>query len=160
MLQISELTFSFGRRHLFDNASCFISDGWKVGLIGKNGTGKSTLLKLIREEIGKPNSPIQLKRGARMGSVAQEVAASDTPMMDMVLEQDLERHALMVEAETATDPHRIGEIHARLLDIDAYSSEARAAEIMVGLGFELVSYTHLDVYKRQGKQVICTIAFA
>ncbi|MBN8648644.1 MAG: ABC-F family ATP-binding cassette domain-containing protein [Caulobacterales bacterium] len=136
MLQISELTFSFGRRHLFDNASCFISDGWKVGLIGKNGTGKSTLLKLIREEIGKPNSPIQLKRGARMGFVAQEVAASDTPMMEMVLEQDLERHALMVEAETATDPHRIGEIHARLLDIDAYSSEARAAEIMVGLGFE------------------------
>ena len=72
----------------------------------------------------------------RQGFVAQEVAASDTPMMEMVLEQDLERHALMVEAETATDPHRIGEIHARLLDIDAYSSEARAAEIMVGLGFE------------------------
>lgn len=136
MLQISELSHRFGKRHLLDNASCFIQDGWKVGLIGKNGTGKSTLLKLIREEADKTNSAISLKRGARMGFVAQEVPANDTPIIEMVLEQDLERHALMNEAETATDPHRIGEIHARLLDIDAYSAEARASEIMVGLGFK------------------------
>lgn len=135
MLTINELTHRFGKRLLFDNASCFIQDGWKVGLIGKNGTGKSTLLKLIREEANKANSSISLKRGARMGFVAQEVPANDTPIIEMVLAQDLERHALMIEAETAIDPHRIGEIHARLLDIDAYSAEARASEIMVGLGF-------------------------
>ena len=146
MLEITELSHAFGKRILFDNASAFIADGWKVGVIGKNGTGKSTLLKLIREEVGKPNSPIKLKRGARMGFVAQEVPANDTPMMEMVLEQDLERHALMTEAETATDPDRIGYIHSRLLDIDAYSAEARAAEIMVGLGFK-----QDDLYKPAGE---------
>ncbi len=135
MLIINELTHRFGKRLLFDNASCFLSDGWKVGLIGKNGTGKSTLLKLIREEANKANSSISLKRGARMGFVAQEVPANDTPIIEMVLAQDLERHSLMLEAETATDPMRIGEIHSRLQDIDAYSAEARASEIMVGLGF-------------------------
>lgn len=135
MLIINELTHRFGKRLLFDNASCFIQDGWKVGLIGKNGTGKSTLLKLIREEANKANSSISLKRGARMGFVAQEVPANETPIIEMVLAQDLERHSLMLEAETATDPMRIGEIHARLQDIDAYSAEARASEIMVGLGF-------------------------
>lgn len=135
MLTITELTHRLAKRVLFDNASTFISDGWKVGLVGKNGSGKSTLLKLIREEVGKPNSPIKLTRGARMGFVAQEVEATDDPIMEVVLAADLERDSLMKEAETATDPMRIGEIHARLNDIDAYSAEARASEIMVGLGF-------------------------
>lgn len=136
MLTINELTHRFGKRLLFDNASAFIADGWKVGLIGKNGTGKSTLLKLIREETNKTNSAITMKRGARMGFVAQEFPASPEPIMDLVLAADAERHALMTEAETTTDPMRIGEIHARLHDIDAYSAEARASEIMVGLGFK------------------------
>lgn len=136
MLQITELSYRLAKRPLFDNASAFIADGWKVGLIGKNGAGKSTLLRMIREEIGKTNSPFTLKRGARMGFVAQEVEASKTPIMELVLAADLERHALMTESETATDPDRIGEIHARLADIDAYSAEARASEIMVGLGFK------------------------
>lgn len=136
MLTISDLTHRLAKRVLFDEASTFISDGWKVGLVGKNGSGKSTLLRLIREEANRPNSAISLKRGARMGFVAQEVEANDTPIMEMVLAADLERDALMKESETATDPMRIGEIHARLLDIDAYSAEARAAEIMVGLGFK------------------------
>jgi ATP-binding cassette, subfamily F, member 3 len=136
MLTITDLSHRFGQRVLFDGASAFIADGWKVGLIGRNGTGKSTLLKLIQEEAQKPNSPIQLKRGARMGFVAQEVAATDTPIIEMVLAADAERASLMAEAETATDPDRIGDIHARLLDIDAWSAEARASEILVGLGFQ------------------------
>ena len=136
MLTITDLTHRLAKRVLFDEASAFISDGWKVGLVGKNGSGKSTLLRLIREETNKPNSAIRLKRGARMGFVAQEVAATEEPIMEMVLAADLERAELMRESETATDPMRIGEIHARLMDIDAYSAEARAAEIMVGLGFK------------------------
>ena len=136
MLTITELSHAFGKRVLFDNASAFISDGWKVGLIGRNGTGKSTLLKLIQEETGKPNSPFALKRGARMGFVAQEIPANDTPLLDLVLSIDSERHNLLEEAETATDPDRIGEIHDRLLDIDAYSAPARASEILHGLGFK------------------------
>jgi ATP-binding cassette, subfamily F, member 3 len=136
MLQISDLTHRLARRVLFDGANAVISDGWKVGLVGKNGSGKSTLLKIIQDEAGKGDGSVRLKRGARMGFVAQEIAATPEPMLDVVLAADHERASLMAEAETATDPDRIGEIHVRLADIDAYSAEARASEILVGLGFK------------------------
>lgn len=131
MLEIDDLTYRIGGRPLFEGAAAFVAEGWKVGLVGRNGTGKSTLLRLIRE--GDP--AIKLKRGARLGWVAQEVPAVDHPLIEQVLAVDLERHGLMTEAETAVDPTRIGEIHARLAEIDAYSAEARAAQALVGLGF-------------------------
>ncbi len=138
MLEIRNLDYRVDARPLFESASARISAGWKVGLVGRNGTGKSTLLRLIREEIASPgkDSPIRLQNGARLGWVAQEVAPSDQTILGIVLEADAERHQLMTEAETATDPDRIGEIHARLLDIDAWSAEARAAEVLMGLGFK------------------------
>lgn len=137
MLTISNLDYRIGARSLFENASAQIAPGWKVGLIGRNGTGKSTLLTLIREEIENPSpdAAIRLNKGARMGWVAQEVQPSDETILDVVLATDAERHALMQEAETATDPDRIGEIHMRLADIDAWSAESRAAEVLMGLGF-------------------------
>lgn len=137
MLKISNLDYRIQSRSLFENASVAIADGWKVGLVGRNGTGKSTLLRIIREEIANPtpDSPVKLKNGARLGWVAQEVEASDDTILDVVLASDEERHALMQEADTATDPDRISDIHMRLLDIDAWTAEARAAEILVGLGF-------------------------
>lgn len=138
MLEIRNLDYRVEARPLFEGATARISAGWKVGLIGRNGTGKSTLLRLIREEIASPakDSAIRLQNGARLGWVAQEVAPGDETILDVVLQADAERHALMTEAETATDPDRIGDIHARLLDIDAWSAEARAAEILMGLGFQ------------------------
>ncbi len=139
MLQIIDLTFRIDGRPLFEGASAQIADGWKVGLVGRNGTGKSTLLRLIREEIakgeGKGDGSVRINRGAKMGFVAQEVAANDQTLIDVVLAADIERASLMAESETCEDPMRIGEIHARLADIDAWSGEARAAEILVGLGF-------------------------
>ena len=137
MLQINDLTFAIQGRPLFENANAQIASGWKVGLVGRNGTGKSTLLRIIREEIASPSadSPISLNQGARLGWVAQEVAATDETILDVVLACDEERHSLMVESETATDPDRIGEIHMRLADIDAWTAEARAAEVLMGLGF-------------------------
>ncbi len=138
MLQISNLDFRVEARPLFEGASASISSGWKVGLVGRNGTGKSTLLRLIREDVQNPtnDSAIRLNSGARLGWVAQEVAASDTSVLDVVLAADEERAALMAEADTATDPMRIAEIHTRLVDIDAWSAEARAAEVLMGLGFK------------------------
>jgi ATP-binding cassette subfamily F protein 3 len=139
MLQIIDLTFRIDGRALFEGASAQIADGWKVGLVGRNGTGKSTLLRIIREEIargeGKGDGTVRIGRGERMGFVAQEVAPTNESLLDVVLKADTERHALMEEANTTEDPMRIGDIHARLADIDAWSAEARAAEILVGLGF-------------------------
>lgn len=140
MLTIDDLTYRIGARALFDAASATISEGWKVGMVGRNGTGKSTLLKLIGETVakgdGKGDNSIRIARGARMGFVAQEVAASAESLISVVLSADTERAALMAEAETATDPTRIGDIHMRLADIEAWSAEARASEILVGLGFK------------------------
>ena len=137
MLTISDLDFAFGTRTLFEGASAQISKGWKVGLVGRNGTGKSTLLGLIRDAYQTPakDNAIRFNEGATLGWVAQEVAATDQAILDVVLEADQERHALMVQSETETDPDKIGEIHARLLDIDAWSAEARASEVLMGLGF-------------------------
>jgi len=139
MLQINDLTFRIDGRALFDGASAQVSDGWKVGLVGRNGTGKSTLLRIIREELakgeGNGDGTVRINRGAKMGYVLQEVPANDTTLLDVVLEADLERASLMRESDTCEDPDRIGEIHERLADIDAWSGEARAAEILVGLGF-------------------------
>lgn len=137
MLTITDLTFAFGTRTLFEEASAQLAKGWKVGLVGRNGTGKSTLLGLIREahdRKGKDES-IRFNEGATLGWVAQEVAPTDETILEVVLKADAERHALMTESETATDPDRIGEIHERLLDIDAWSGEARASEVLMGLGF-------------------------
>ncbi|MEQ1618336.1 MAG: ABC-F family ATP-binding cassette domain-containing protein [Terricaulis sp.] len=136
MLEISDLTYRIGGRPLFESASAFIAEGWKVGLIGKNGTGKTTLLRLIREEAARPGGSIRIRRGARMGFVAQEIPAVDAALLELVLAANEEMSALLAEAETATDPQRIADIHMRLAEIDAYSAEARASAILVGLGFE------------------------
>lgn len=138
MLTIDDLTFQFDARTLFEGASAQIPSGWKVGLIGRNGTGKSTLLRLIREAYDDPHADgsIRIGKGAKLGWVAQEVAASDETILEVVLAADAERHALMQEADTASDPDRIAEIHTRLADIDAWSAEARASEVLMGLGFK------------------------
>ena len=81
------------------------------------------------------DAPLMGADGARIGTVAQEAPAGQTSVMDFVLAADLERTALLAEAETATDPHRIADIQTRLADIDAHSAEARAGAILNGLGF-------------------------
>ena len=135
MLEIADLTCRIAGRTLLEDATAFIAAGWKVGLVGRNGAGKSTLLRLIAEEAQAGKGAIRLTRGARLGFVAQELPASDTALLDLVLAADAERTALLAEAETATDPHRIADIQTRLADIDAHSAEARAAQILTGLGF-------------------------
>jgi ATP-binding cassette subfamily F protein 3 len=136
MLKIHDLTYSIEGRPLFENASATIPTGHKVGLVGPNGAGKTTLFRIIRGEIANEGGAIEMAARARIGGVAQEVPSSGTSLIDTVLAADVERDALMKEAETAADPIRIGEIHARLTDIDAWSAEGRAASILKGLGFD------------------------
>ncbi len=122
-------------RPLLEGATAVIPAGHKVGLVGRNGTGKTTLFKLIRGELALDEGSIDLPKGARIGGVAQEVPSGPESLIDTVLAADTERAELMIEAEIATDPHRIGEIHMRLADIEAHSAEARASSILLGLGF-------------------------
>jgi len=136
MLTINNLHYRIQGRPLFEDANLVLPDGVKAGFVGKNGTGKTTLFQLIQGFISPEQGTIEVNRKARIGAVAQEAVASDISVLDVVLSADKERTALLAEAETATDPHRIGEIHTRLAEIDAHTAEARASTILKGLGFE------------------------
>lgn len=136
MLRIDDISYSIAGRPLLEGATAIIPDGHKVGLVGRNGTGKTTLFRLIRGEIALDGGEITLPRLARIGGVAQEVPSSATSLLDTVLAADTERAALLAEAETAQDPARIAEVQTRLADIDAHSAEARAGAILNGLGFD------------------------
>ncbi|WP_170750822.1 ABC-F family ATP-binding cassette domain-containing protein [Ruegeria lacuscaerulensis] len=136
MLRIEDINYAVEGRPLFDGASATIPDGHKVGLVGRNGTGKTTLFRLIRGELALESGNIVLPKRARIGGVAQEVPSSDVSLINTVLAADTERSSLMAEADSATDPSRIAEIQTRLADIDAWSAEARAASILKGLGFD------------------------
>jgi ATP-binding cassette subfamily F protein 3 len=135
MLRIEDISYSVEGRPLFEQASATIPAGHKVGLVGRNGTGKTTLFRLIRGELSLDGGEIALPPRARIGGVAQEAPASDVSLLDTVLAADTERAGLLAEAETARDPDRIAEIQTRLADIDAWSAEGRAAAILSGLGF-------------------------
>ena len=136
MLHINDLTYRIGERLLLDHATVAVPTGAKAGLVGKNGAGKTTLFRLIAGEIGSETGSVSRPRNWRIGQVAQEAPGSDDRLIDVVLAADHERSALIAEADTADDPHRIAEVHTRLADIDAHSAEARAAAILAGLGFD------------------------
>lgn len=135
MLHINDLTYRIEGRPLFTQATLAISQGYKVGLVGRNGTGKSTLFRLIKGDISPDDGEINLRKNMRLGAVDQEVPSGPQSLMVTVLAADKERSALLAESETAQDPNRIAAIHTRLADIDAYSAEARAGSILSGLGF-------------------------
>ncbi len=136
MIQISGLSARIAGRLLIENASVTLPAGTKAGLVGRNGAGKSTMFRIITGEFASEAGTIALPKNARIGQVAQEAPGTEEPLIEIVLKADKERTALVAEAETATDPHRIAEIQTRLADIGAHSAEARAASILAGLGFD------------------------
>jgi len=135
MLSISNITYRVAGRVLLENATASISAGHRVGLVGRNGAGKSTLFGLILNELQPDQGEIEIQRGVRIGIVAQEAPGGDMTPQDVVLAADLERAALMLEADTSDDGERLAEVHMRLVDIDAHTAPMRAAEILAGLGF-------------------------
>lgn len=136
MLKINDISYSVEGRLLLENATAIIPAGHKVGVVGRNGTGKTTLFRLIRGELGLEGGSITLPRQAKIGGVAQEVPGNEVSLIDTVLAADLERANLLKESERATDAARISDIQTRLTDIDAWSAEARASSILRGLGFD------------------------
>jgi ATP-binding cassette subfamily F protein 3 len=136
MLHINDITYRIGERLLFDSATVSIPAGHKVGFVGRNGTGKSTLFKMILGQLASEGGSITVRPRATVGHVGQEAPGGPQSLLQTVLESNHELTALTAEAETATDPNRIAEIHTRLADIDAHTADARAARILAGLGFD------------------------
>jgi ATP-binding cassette subfamily F protein 3 len=136
MLHINDLTYRIQGRTIFDRATAGIPAGHKVGLVGRNGTGKTTLLRLIAGDLAPDDGSISVPRATRIGWVAQEAPGGPGSLIEFVLAADRERTRLLAEAETAGDAARIADIHQRLGDIGAYAAPARAARILAGLGFD------------------------
>ena len=134
MLRIENLVFDAWGRRFFDTASVAIPSGTKVGLVGRNGVGKSTLFKIIIGDLVPLSGEILLPKSAQIGSVDQEHPATPVTLIDTILAADTRREALNVALETAA-PEEMAEIYHELNVIDADRAPARAAEILAGLGF-------------------------
>jgi ATP-binding cassette subfamily F protein 3 len=135
MLVFDNIVYRIAGRDILKGATASLPAGRRIGLVGRNGAGKTTLLKLILGQAHPDDGEITMPGGWRVGTVAQEAPAGPESLLDVVLAADTERARLLAEAEHESDPHTLGDIHARLEAIQAYSAPARAAEILAGLGF-------------------------
>jgi ATP-binding cassette subfamily F protein 3 len=136
MLTINGLTVRLGGRTILDRASASLPPKSRVGLIGRNGAGKSTLMKVMIGQLEADDGGIEMPRRTRVGYIAQEAPSGTATPFETVLAADTERADLLVRSETETDPDALADIHERLIAIDAYTAPARAARILIGLGFD------------------------
>ena len=135
MLVIDDLTLRIAGRTLLEHASARIPTGARIGLVGRNGTGKTTLFSVIAGDLAPEHGSVEMSPRWRIGRLAQEAPGGPDKLIEVVLKADSERSRLLTEAETAQDPHRIADIQTRLADIGAHAAPARAAAILAGLGF-------------------------
>ena len=136
MIDIKTLSFHFGLRTLFEDTSVLIHDGQKVGLVGPNGCGKSTLFKLIEGKFSPDGGKIEISRGTQIASVAQDIADPSVSLLDYVLSADKELTRLQKELENPQiSGERMAEIFDKLEFLGAHSAQARASAILSGLGF-------------------------
>ena len=136
MLQLSNIFYSIQGKPIFEDASAVIPTGHKVGIVGRNGTGKTTLFKLIKKSLTPDSGKIEIPKYYKIGGVEQEAPACEKSLLQTVLEADIERTQLLKEVDDCKDGKRITYIYQRLEDINAYSAEARASSILSGLGLD------------------------
>jgi ATP-binding cassette subfamily F protein 3 len=142
VIQLRQLTLARGPRVLIEDANLQIHAGWRVGLVGANGSGKSSLFALLRGELHAETGDCELPSNWRIASVSQETPALEQPAIDYVLDGDAELRAIeraIGEADAGHDGHALAELHARLESIDGYAARARAASLLAGLGFDPAS---------------------
>ncbi len=136
MLRLEKITYRIGPRTLFDSASATVNTGHRVGFVGLNGTGKTTLLGMLSGMAELDSGAISVPSRWRIGITRQEAPDGPENLLEIVLAADQELASLNREAKTATDPGRIAEIHVRLHDKGASRASARAARLLAGLGFD------------------------
>ncbi len=159
MLNLNGITVRLGGRTILDRATATLPMGARVGLIGRNGAGKTTLMKAITGEHDPDDGAVEMPRACRIGYIAQEAPHGTSTPFETVLAADVERAALLGEEAHTEDHHRIGEIHERLIAIDAHAAPARAARILVGLGFdEEMQHRPLDSYSGGWKMRVALAA--
>jgi ATP-binding cassette, subfamily F, member 3 len=136
MLSLNAITVRLGGRLILDRATAALPPGSRVGLVGRNGAGKSTLMRVVAGLLEADEGSADMPKASRIGYIAQEAPAGPATPFETVLAADTERAHLLHDAETTSDHHRLAEIHERLNAIAAHAAPARAARILVGLGFD------------------------
>lgn len=136
MLKFSNITYRIGGRTLLDEVSFQLPDGHRAALVGRNGCGKSTLFSLLLNQNHPDSGGIEVSRGFKIITVAQEVPGGEQTPLEFLLTSDVERQTLMHALETEADPNAMSDIYDRLIAIDAFSAESRAAIVLKGLGFD------------------------
>jgi ATP-binding cassette, subfamily F, member 3 len=136
MLHLNDISLRVGGRLLLEAATVHVPAGHRVGLVGRNGSGKTSLLRLIQGETQPDAGTLRLRKGARIGWVAQEAPGGQATPREVVLAADRERARLLAAAEHTLDAAAIAEVQTRLADIGAHAAPARAAVILSGLGFD------------------------
>src|SRR5882724_3776873 len=138
MIRLSQVTLRRGTKTLLEGADVALNPGDRIGLIGANGSGKTSLFALLRDEIHADKGEADFPKQWRVAYVAQETPALDRPALEYAIDGDTTLRGLEAElaaAETANDGHKIGELHAALGDAGAYTVRSRAEQLLHGLGF-------------------------
>ncbi|HET7766654.1 MAG TPA: ATP-binding cassette domain-containing protein [Burkholderiales bacterium] len=138
MIRFSQVTLRRGTKVLLEGADAALNPGDRIGLIGANGSGKSSLFALLRDELHADEGEVDFPKQWRIAHVAQETPALDRPALEYAIDGDTTLRRLeaeLAQAEIANDGHRIGELHAALDDAGAYTVRSRAERLLHGLGF-------------------------
>ncbi|MED5283428.1 MAG: ABC-F family ATP-binding cassette domain-containing protein [Chloroflexota bacterium] len=136
MLDVKNISYSISNRKLFENASFNIPSGYHVGLVGKNGIGKTTLFNLINKNLLLDEGEINLQKRKKISVLQQEIPNTNLSILDYVLSTDSETQSLIEEFENSKDQNRIIELSSILDEKNAYKDEWKASYILSGLGFK------------------------
>ncbi len=139
MIRFSNISLVRGTKVLLEGADAVLNPGDRIGLIGSNGSGKSSLFAVLRGELHTDKGDAEFPPQWRVAHVAQETPALDRPAVEYAIDGDVYLRTLekkLLQAEKDNDGHLIGEIYAQLADADAYTARPRAEQLLVGLGFK------------------------